>query len=120
MYGLLVWRSTYPTFLGKLSALQNKAVKLIAGGKPRDSPTKFYFESKIIKLSDLYKVKVAKFVRAHFSKTILAQITDYFTKSNEISKRVTRASKIQPNMLYMPHYQTTRLQSCIKYQGVKI
>ena len=63
---------------------------------------------------------MVKFDRVYFSKTVPAQMTDYFTKSSEISKRVRRTSKIQPNMLYIPHYQTTRLQRCIKYQGVKI
>ena len=37
-----------------------------------------------------------------------------------ISKCVTRSSESQPNLLYIPYYPTTRLQRCIKFQGVKI
>ena len=28
-YGLVVWRSTYPTYLNKLKLLQNKAIRIV-------------------------------------------------------------------------------------------
>jgi len=39
LYGLKVWRFTYPTYLKMLCALQNKAVKLISVGSYRDHVT---------------------------------------------------------------------------------
>ena len=42
LYGLLVWGSTYPSHLKKLMSLQNKAVKLIGGGHPRDSASPYF------------------------------------------------------------------------------
>jgi len=32
-YELIAWSSTYKTYLKKLSTLQNKAVKIVGGGK---------------------------------------------------------------------------------------
>jgi len=40
-YGLIAWRSTYKTYLKKLSTLQNKAVKIVGGGKYFDRTTPF-------------------------------------------------------------------------------
>jgi len=37
LYGLAIWGSTHPSYLKKLSILQNKAIKLISGKSPRDS-----------------------------------------------------------------------------------
>ena len=32
LYGIVIWSSTFKTYLGKLSVLQNKALRIIAGG----------------------------------------------------------------------------------------
>ena len=44
LYGLLIWGSSFPSHLKKLSVLQNKAIKRIGGGLPRDGATPFYSE----------------------------------------------------------------------------
>ena len=46
LYGLMVWGSTFPTYMIKLESLQNKAVKIIGGGTTRKSPTPFYSQLK--------------------------------------------------------------------------
>ena len=79
---------THPSHLNKLIVLQNKAVKLIGGGKPRDSPTKFH---SILKILDKYKLEVAKFVYTHFTKKLPHKTTNYFAKKSEITKRATRS-----------------------------
>ena len=50
--------------MSKLESLQNKAVKIIGGGTTRESPTPFYGQLKILKLTgtDLYKFEIAKLV----------------------------------------------------------
>ena len=37
LYGLIIWRSTFPIYLKKLISLQNKAVKFICAAKFCDS-----------------------------------------------------------------------------------
>jgi len=32
-YGFIVWENTYKTYLNKLCTMQNKATKIIGGGK---------------------------------------------------------------------------------------
>jgi len=62
LYRLLVWGSTYPSYLKKINTLQNKAVKHIGGGKYYDRAKPFYSEFYILKLPDLYKLEVSKLI----------------------------------------------------------
>ena len=48
--------------MSKLENLQNKSVKIIGGGTTRESPTPFYGQIKILKLTDLCKFEIAKIV----------------------------------------------------------
>ena len=50
-YGLIIWGSTFPSYLHKLQSLQNKAVKMIGGGSSLDNPTKFFNKYSILKLN---------------------------------------------------------------------
>ena len=42
LYGLVIWGSTYPTYLMKISTLQNKVVNVLGGGAFQDRATPFY------------------------------------------------------------------------------
>ena len=48
-YGLITWSSTFKSYLKKLSTLQNKAVKIVGGGKYYDRATQFYAKLLILK-----------------------------------------------------------------------
>ena len=41
LYRLVVWGSTFPTYMSKLESLQNKAVKIIGGGTTRKAQHHF-------------------------------------------------------------------------------
>ena len=49
LYALLIWTSTYSTYLKRLQVLQNKAIRIISGIQPRESITKHYFNLKNFK-----------------------------------------------------------------------
>ena len=51
--------------------------------------------------------------------TLPQSFSDFFFKASEISGRTTRSSGNRLS-LYIPRYNTNRLQRSIKYQGVKI
>jgi len=67
LYGLVVWGSTFPTYLAKLSSLQNKAVKLIGGGAFCDNATPSVQKLNVLKLPDLYKLETGKLINKIFS-----------------------------------------------------
>ena len=60
LYGLIIWGSTFPTYLKKLITLQNKAVKFICAAKFCDISSPYYKRLKILKLKDLCKLEVGR------------------------------------------------------------
>ena len=60
LYGLVVWGSSYRSYLMKISTLQNKVVKLVGRGALQDRATLFYYKLNIPKLTDLYKIEISK------------------------------------------------------------
>ena len=120
LYGLLIWGSSFPSHVKKLTVLQNKAIKLIGGGLPRDRATPFYFKLNILKLCDLFKLEIGKFVHVHFNNKLPFTPSGYFSLTNEVSQQNTRSTLSRTNCLYIPRFRTNRLQKCIRYQEVKI
>ena len=78
LYGLVVWGSTFPSYLKKLNSIQNKVVKLIGGGNYLDRANPYYSKLNLLKLPDLYEFETAKFV-CRFMHNILPQsFSDFF------------------------------------------
>ena len=118
--GLVVWGSSYKSKLKKLLSLQNKVVKLIGGGLLRDKATPFYSQLGILKLTNLFKLEVGIFVRAHFKNKLPTSLSDYFILTSEVSQKNTRSTQPRRNCLYIPRYASNRMQKYIRFQGVKI
>jgi len=118
LYDLSIWGSTYPSYLKKLSILQNKAIKLISGGSYRCPATPYNCNLKILKLEDLFIIEVGKLVHFHFQRKLPLNLSNLFQLQCNISNR-NKSSK-NHNLLYVPSYKTSRLQRSIKNLGVKI
>ena len=91
LYGLNICGSTYPSDLTKLASLQNRAIKLVAGGKYRDYANPFYSQLKVLELSDLVKHETAKIVRCKFHFHLHPQLPPLFIKFSHLPTRTTRA-----------------------------
>jgi len=76
-YGLVAWGSTFPSHLRKLSSLQNKAIKLIGGGTYLNDATPYYLKYNILKLNDLYKLEIGKFVHGFIQNAIHHSLTKF-------------------------------------------
>ena len=64
LYGNLLWGSTYQTHLQKLTTLQKRALRIITNSKYNDHTSPLFKRLNILKLDDLYKSELAKFVFA--------------------------------------------------------
>ena len=118
LYGLPIWRSTFPTYLQKLQRLQNKALLIISNCNPKPSTTPFFYQYKILKLQDLYYFEIAKIMHQYSNKHFPICFTSFFTQTSSIHNRSTK-SNIR-NDLYLPHFLSSRCQQLMKYQGAKI
>ena len=119
IYDLVAWGSNFPSYIEKLNILQNKTVKLIDGGNYLDRATPYYTKLNILKLPDLYKLEIAKFVHRLMHNTLPQSFSNFFIKEDQVNNHTTRSSS-NPNNLYIPCYKTNRIQRSIKYQGVKV
>ena len=117
LYGLSVWGSTYPSYLAKLSTLQDKAVKIVGRGKIFDRATPFYTKLNISKLQDLYTVEIAKLMYnfIHRPNLLPKMLSDIFVKATSVSQKQTRSSIAHINLLYIPRYRSNKLQRSLKY-----
>ena len=58
LYGIIIWGSTYPTYLKKLQTIQNKAIRAISDSGWNVHVTPLYYEHKILKVNDIYKLNL--------------------------------------------------------------
>ena len=115
-YGLITWGSTCKSYLKKLSVLQNKAVKIVGGGKYYERATPFYSQLKTLKLEDLIRLETAipVLVFKIKNKTLPAQFYNYINEVGYISKKSTRANT--KKNYFIPFFEKTKSQRSIKYQ----
>ena len=119
LYGITIWENTYATHLKRLKSLQNKAVKVIAGGQYFDHATAYYKLLNILKIEDLYTLEVAKVMHKFSRNKLLNKFFSFFTLINAIHTRTTRLASSNLN-LYIPLYQTEKMQRFFKFEGVSI
>ena len=109
LYGLVIWGSTYPSYLMIISTLRNKVVKLVGGSAFQDRATPFYYKLNIPKLTDLYKIEISKLMynMVHRPRYLPNNFSKYFEKACKILERPTR-SITQENVLYIPRFRSNR------------
>jgi len=91
-FGLNAWSSTYKTYLKTLSTLQNKAVKIVGGGKYFDRATPFYANLKILKLEELVLFEKAVFVFKSKTNSLPTQLDNYLKEITQVYKKGTKSS----------------------------
>ena len=103
----------------RLITLQNKAVKIVAGGQRPDHVTPFYHRLQSLKLKGLYKYDVAKSMHQNSRKKLPNRLNCHFTPVRTIHTLATGLALSELN-LYLPRYRTQKLLQGLKYQRAKI
>jgi hypothetical protein len=89
-YGLLLWGSTYKTFLHKLQVLQNKSIRSITKSKYNESTGPIYKKLGILPLSKLYQLEAAKFMFLNHKEDLPSPLLSIFTPNIDIHQYGTR------------------------------
>ena len=71
MYGIIIWASTYSSYLTSLQTLQHKAIRAIAKLKSKDRVIPIYKQYNLLKTNDIYRLEVAKFMHHFHTKSLL-------------------------------------------------
>ena len=115
----LSWFNTYKTYTNKITALQNKAVKLISNSKRTDKCSIMYKNLEILQIQDLHFFETAMFMFKFYSKKLPKFFSHYFTPISEIHSLNTRSNN-SGLKFYISRFKAERLQRSVRYVGAKI
>ena len=88
-YGIVLWGSTYPTYRNIIFLQQKKAVRCITGAKYRDHTSPIFKECQLLKLDDIYKLEVVKFVYLFMKSELPTALNGMFALNSSIHGRLT-------------------------------
>ena len=118
-YGILIWGSTCKSHLEVLQLSQNKAMRALFKQQLSGRITPVYRKAQILKINDLYKLEVVKFMHQLLSnKSLPISFEKYFVHATSIHRHSTRTSERKD--YFLPQFATSRLQRSIGFSGVKI
>ena len=117
-YGVILWGACNKSYSTKLRSLQNKALRAIGNAKWYTPVGPLYHKFNILKLSDLHRLELGKFMHMFFSKSIPCYFDNDFLEFKNANKHNTRSCTSRN--LKLPLYSTNRTQKSIKFQGAKL
>ena len=86
-----------------------------------DHATPFYSKQSIQKIPELYKHVVAKLVFHHHHQCLQPLLSNFFSKTNQVSRKSTSLSSIVNNpTLNIRLYKKIRLQKRMRFESVNI
>ena len=102
-YGILVWGSTNHSILHPLQVLQNQIIKIICNVSKNEHVKNniFYHNLKLIKVNDMYHLKMAKFMHLFQHNKLPNLYKQYFTSTKTVHKYNTRCSIVTATFVYM-------------------
>ena len=78
--------------------------------------TTLYYSSKLLKIEDLYKLDMAKFMYLYEHNKLLPLFRDYFSPLKNIHCHNIRGAS--PNKRFLPFFSSNKAQTIINYTGV--
>lgn len=117
-YGISLWGNTYNVYLKKLIVLQKKIVRVIMNSEYNAHSEPLFKTLKILKVSDVYKIHVAKYVFS-FLKCLLPNVlTDMFQIMGNRNVYYTR--QLKTSKLKVPRIRTSLSARSLTNMGPKI
>ena len=114
----MVWANTFPTNIKHLTALQNKAIRIISGVHPRYHANPLYSELNLLTLNNIMKYQQSIFVYQSVNGLMPTQFSNLFTFNERYYRYRTRSSlSLQ---LHIPRHRTLSYQNNIRYSGPKV
>ena len=116
-FGIICWGRCSTTVMRPISILLNKALRCINYGGYQDSSTPLYIKDNIIKVKDMFKFEVCKFMFSWGKNLLPPVFKKYFTNLENIHQHDTRRSKLN---YYKNRKLTKTGMNTLNFIGVKI
>ena len=91
IYGISLWGDKFKTHLSKLVRTQKKVVRAIVGATYNAHTNTIFYDLRILKLDDIYKINVSKFILAFMKHELPPPI---MTQNHPCSKSLLKIPKI--------------------------
>ena len=101
IYGISLWGATFKTHLTKLFRTQKKVVRAIVGATYNAHTNNIFYDLRILKLDDIYKINVSKFILAFMKHELPPPIMTLYTPAQNPQNYNTRQNmkfKIKPQI----------------------
>lgn len=89
-YGITLWGSTCQTYLNKIIVMQKRAVRIISGSTYNCHSDPLFKRLNILKLNDIYELKVAKHMYAIHHNSLPLALRNMFVINRDIHTHQTR------------------------------
>ena len=111
-----VWGNTYKSSLLKLQILQNKAVRVVTGPKPRTNTALLYRNHGFLLVHGIKSCLIGKFMFNVYNRNVPHICEGFFTQNHEIHDYNT----IIASNLHVPSCSTNLSQTGIRYHGAMV
>ncbi len=78
VYGLTLWGGTHTTYVNKIGIQQKKALRIINKLPYNHHTNSHFYHNKILKLKDMYKLEIAKFMHRYNTKSLPSMLLNLF------------------------------------------
>ena len=116
-YGIEIYGACSKNLIEKVQILQNKLLKVLYEKPYRTDTNLLHTETNILKVIDIRKINILKFVYMSINKTSIKQFHNHYTFHRNIHNRNSR----QSNRLYLDGTPNTKYgESTLHYAGTKL
>ena len=113
-YGIILWGATNQCHLNKIHVIQKKAIRIITNSKYNEHTAPLFKELKLLKLNDIYKLNVGKFMFKMVQNKLPLPVKNTFIKNQELHKHNTRQG-------VHIKFRRTKVASCqISHKGPEV
>ena len=116
-YGILCWGRASKTALCPITVLFNRAIRCIHFCNYRDSVTHLLAENKLLRIEDIFKLELGKFMFNFNKDSLPNNFNSYFKKTNTVHNYNTRLAK---NNYFLPRKNKKRGQRSLSFLGCKL
>ena len=113
IYGIVIYGACRDSLLKKVQVLQNKLLKVLYKLPFRSDTDVMHLNLDILKVKDIYKYQIQKFVYESLNKTCIKQFHNFYKHNNTIHQLNTR----QQSQLHRARVKTKYGEHSIKYYG---
>ena len=113
LYGIELYGACRATLLNRVQILQNKLLKVLYKLPYRTSTNDMHYKLKVLKVEDIYKSRILKFVYESINGLSIIQFQNHYHHYNNTHHHYTR----NRNILYAPRTKTKYGESTLKYKG---